>query len=74
MLDRNTAGAQTVTFTVAATNTYNLGGLKGADDLDIGTNTVSVGANNQSTVPEPGSVGLLLTGALGLLGRRRRNA
>ncbi|MDP4720513.1 MAG: autotransporter-associated beta strand repeat-containing protein [Akkermansiaceae bacterium] len=37
-----------VTFTVAGTNTYNLGGLKGADDLNIGANTISVGGNDES--------------------------
>ena len=48
-LDTGTSGAQSVTFTVAGTNTYHLGGLKGADDLAIGANSISVGANNQST-------------------------
>ncbi|MGN6553512.1 MAG: autotransporter-associated beta strand repeat-containing protein, partial [Verrucomicrobiota bacterium] len=38
-----------VTFTVAGNNTYNLGGLKGADDLAIGGNTLNVGANGQDT-------------------------
>jgi fibronectin-binding autotransporter adhesin len=47
-LDTGTSGAQAVTFT-AGTNTYNLGGLKGADALAIGANSISVGANNQST-------------------------
>jgi autotransporter-associated beta strand protein len=40
---------RTVTFTVAGSNTYNLGGLQGADALAIGSNTISVGANNAST-------------------------
>lgn len=48
-LDTGTAGAQSVTFTVAGTNTYNLGGLQGSDDLAIGGNTVSVGSNNAIT-------------------------
>jgi autotransporter-associated beta strand protein len=48
-LDTGTSGTQAVTFTVAGTNTYNLGGLQGADDLAIGGNTISVGANNTST-------------------------
>jgi autotransporter-associated beta strand protein len=48
-LDTGTSGTQAVTFTVVGTNTYYLGGLKGADDLAIGANTISVGANNQST-------------------------
>ncbi len=46
-LDTGTSGAQVVEFNVAGT--YNLGGLKGADDLALGANTISVGANNQST-------------------------
>ena len=46
-LDTGTSGTQAVTFTVAGT--YNLGGLKGADDLAIAANSLSVGANNQST-------------------------
>ncbi|MEQ1852185.1 MAG: autotransporter-associated beta strand repeat-containing protein [Chthoniobacteraceae bacterium] len=48
-LDTGASGAQAVTFTVAGTNTYNVGGLKGADDLAIGANTLSVGANGQNT-------------------------
>jgi len=48
-LDTGTSGSQAVTFTVAGTNTYLLGGLLGADALDIGSNTISVGANNANT-------------------------
>jgi len=48
-LDTGAAGAQTVTFTVAGTNTYNLGGLQGADALAVGANSLSVGANNANT-------------------------
>ncbi|CAN5667748.1 hypothetical protein BH11VER1_BH11VER1_17180 [soil metagenome] len=48
-LNTGAAGTQTVTFTAPGTNTYNLGGLKGADALAIGANTMSVGSNNQST-------------------------
>ncbi|MCE9611138.1 MAG: autotransporter-associated beta strand repeat-containing protein [Chthoniobacter sp.] len=48
-LNTGSAGAQSVTFTVAGTNTYNLGGLSGADDLNAGTNSLSVGANNGDT-------------------------
>lgn len=57
-LDTHLSGIQTVTFTVAGTNTYNIGGLKGSDDLAIGvlattptfiSSNISVGANNQST-------------------------
>lgn len=48
-LDTTTAsGTKAVTFTVAGTNTYNVGGLAGADDVAIGANTLSIGANNQS--------------------------
>jgi fibronectin-binding autotransporter adhesin len=48
-LDTGTSGTQSVTFTAAGTNTYNLGGLKGGDQLDLALNSISVGANNQST-------------------------
>ncbi len=48
-LDVGSSGSQDVTFTVGGNNTYNLGGLKNADDLAIGGNTLSVGSNNQST-------------------------
>jgi autotransporter-associated beta strand protein len=48
-LDTGTAGTQSVTFTVAGTNTYNIGGLQGTDDLALGANTISVGANNATT-------------------------
>ena len=48
-LDSGTSGSQTVTFTVSGTNTYNIGGLQGADALAIGGNTISVGANNNNT-------------------------
>lgn len=47
-LDTGASGTQAVSFT-AGTGTYNLGGLEGADDLAIGGNILSVGANNQST-------------------------
>ena len=48
-LDTGTSGSQQVTFGVSGNNTYNLGGLKGADALAFGANTISVGANDQST-------------------------
>jgi autotransporter-associated beta strand protein len=48
-LDTGTSGAQAVTFNLAGANTYNLGGLQGADALAIGGNTISVGNNNAST-------------------------
>jgi fibronectin-binding autotransporter adhesin len=49
-LDTGTSGSQAVTFTVAGTNTYNIGGLQGSDALNIGANSLSVGANNADTV------------------------
>ena len=55
------AGARAVTFTVAGTNTYNLGGLSGGLAINIGANTLSVGANNANT----STVGVL-TGTGGL--------
>ncbi len=48
-LDVGASGAQSVTFLLTGANTYNLGGLKGGNALDIGGNTISVGLNNQST-------------------------
>ena len=48
-LDTGISGAQAVTFTVAGTNTYNLGGLQGADALNAGSNSLSIGANNANT-------------------------
>ncbi len=49
-LDTGASGpAQSVSFTVTGDNTYNLGGLAGADALSIGANSISVGANNAST-------------------------
>ena len=55
-LDTGSSGAQAVSFTAAGTNTYNLGGLGGGDDLALGANRLSVGVNNAST---------LYSGALG---------
>jgi len=50
-LDTGTATAsRAVTFTVAGiNNTYNIGALQGADDLDIGGNTISVGSKVADT-------------------------
>ncbi len=45
-----TATAGNVTFTVAGANTYNLGGLAGNDAVSLGANTISVGANNETTL------------------------
>ena len=47
-LNTGSSGAQQVAFNVGGANTYNIGGLKGADDLAIGSNTISVGSNNSS--------------------------
>ncbi|MFM6939852.1 MAG: beta strand repeat-containing protein, partial [Rhodoluna sp.] len=48
-LDTGTLGAQQVTLLVSGTNTYNIGGLQGSDDLALGVNRISVGANNSTT-------------------------
>lgn len=43
------SGGRALNFTVAGTNTYNLGGLSGDLAINIGANTLSVGANNATT-------------------------
>jgi autotransporter-associated beta strand protein len=48
-LNTGAAGSQVVNFIVAGTNTYNLGGLAGADNLSLGANSISVGSNNSDT-------------------------
>ncbi len=48
-LDMNASDTGTVTFTVAGSNTYNLGGLSGSRSLNAGSNTLSVGARNVAT-------------------------
>lgn len=48
-LDMNAADSGTVAFTVPGTQSYNVGGLKGSRNLAIGGNTLSAGANGQST-------------------------
>jgi len=48
-LDMGVAGSQFVTFDLSGNNIYNLGGLKGTNNLAIGGNTISVGANNKTT-------------------------
>jgi len=45
-----TATAGNVTFTLGGANTYNLGGLAGNDTVAMGANTLSVGANNETTI------------------------
>ena len=56
-LDTGTSGSQTVNFTVSGANTYNIGGLQGADALSIGNNTISIGANNANTTYSGGISG-----------------
>jgi autotransporter-associated beta strand protein len=48
-LDTGTVNTRAVTFTVVGDNTYNLGGLSGDQAINIGNNTLSVGANNAHT-------------------------
>ncbi len=72
-LDTGTAGAQQVTFAVTGTNTYNLGGLKGTDNLALVTNSISVGGNNVSTeytgiISSTGGLAKVGTGTLTLSG------
>jgi autotransporter-associated beta strand protein len=47
-LNTGAVGSQQVTFSVAGTNTYNLGGLAGANALNHGADSLSVGSNNSS--------------------------
>ena len=48
-LDVSSVNNQSVVFTASGTNTYNLGGLMGGDELSLGANSISVGANNVTT-------------------------
>ena len=48
-LDTAAAGPKQVTFTIPGINIYRLGGLAGADDLDFGENSLTVGLNNANT-------------------------
>lgn len=45
-----TATVGNVTFTVAGTNTYNLGGLDGNDTVNLGANSIKVGFNDETTL------------------------
>nr|MBP7275855.1 autotransporter-associated beta strand repeat-containing protein [Kiritimatiellia bacterium] len=45
-LNTGSAGSQTVTFGVAGDNTYNLGGLYGANGMNIGANSLAIGNND----------------------------
>ena len=47
-LDMGLAGSQQVTLTVSGTNTYNLGGLRGTNNLALSANTLVVGSNNST--------------------------
>jgi filamentous hemagglutinin family protein len=49
-LDTGASGAQQVTFALAGANTYNIGGLQGADEVALGGNRISVGGNNSATL------------------------
>ncbi|MCE9587275.1 MAG: autotransporter-associated beta strand repeat-containing protein [Verrucomicrobia bacterium] len=42
------SGFQSLNFTAGGTKTYNFGGLSGSQNLGLGANTLSVGANNQN--------------------------
>lgn len=48
-LQNSTLSSGTVSFVVAGTNTYNFGGLAGATNQALGANSISVGANNETT-------------------------
>lgn len=48
-LDTAASGTQAVTFVVSGSNTYNIGALQGADALNIGSNTISIGSKTAST-------------------------
>lgn len=48
-LNTGSSGSSGVVFTVAGTNTYNLGGLAGSNNLNIGVNSISIGSNNADT-------------------------
>lgn len=65
-LDTGASGSQTVTFTAAGANTYQLGGLQGSNNLAPGANTLSVGTNASNTTFAGvinGSGGLTKTGS-----------
>ena len=65
------AGSTVIFTSGAATGAFNGGGKTGG----FGSAASSFGpVASGSTVPEPGTLGLLLVGALGMLNRRRRHA
>lgn len=49
-LDTGNAGTQSANLTLGEGTLYNLGGLKGSADFDLGVASLSVGANGQSTL------------------------
>jgi len=60
-----TATAGNVTFTVAGTNTYSIGGLAGNDTVALGVNSLRVGSNHETTIFSgsiTGTGGLIKTG------------
>ena len=78
-LDLATADVGVVEFTVAGTNTYALGGLQGSRNLALGSNSLSVGGNNQSTtysggLSGTGSVTKVGSGTLRLSGTNNTSA
>ncbi|MDB6117495.1 MAG: hypothetical protein JWO08_1276 [Verrucomicrobiaceae bacterium] len=48
-LQNSTVSSGSVSFVVAGTNTYNLGGLAGATNQALGANSISVGGNSETT-------------------------
>ena len=72
-LDTGASGSQAVSFAVAGTNTYALGGLQGSDDLMAGANSLSVGSNGSTTtfagaISSSGGLTKFGAGALSLTG------
>ena len=65
------AGATVVLTSGAASASF--GGDSGGEALGFGTAASTFGSGT-AVVPEPGTVGLLLVGALGLLNRRRKQS
>lgn len=50
ILDTGAVGPQQVTFVVPGDQTYNIGALRGADDLAFSANNLSVGGRNLTTI------------------------
>jgi fibronectin-binding autotransporter adhesin len=47
-LDQGLAGSQLLTLAVSGTNSYNLGGLRGTNNIALGANTLVIGSNNST--------------------------